>query len=340
VIHAVILAGGRGERFWPLSRAGRAKQFLPLVGDRTLLAATAARLAPLVPLERSYVITGADQADLVRESLPGIDPGHVVAEPMGKNTAPAVAVGAHLALTRDPDAVIVVVPSDAWIGDEAAYRAALAAAVEAAGKEDVLVTIGAVPNRPETGYGYLEIADPSARVQPVLQFVEKPDAETAVRYVTGGRHLWNCGIFVMKARVFTAALDLHLPEVGGALKNLDAGGLTAFYEAVPSISIDYGVMEKAANVATVRAAFAWDDLGSWSALTRVLPAEGHGDVLALESDGAVLYAEEGLIAALGVPGLVVVRTPRAVLVLPKERAQEVRRIVRELGENPRWKSYL
>ncbi len=337
---AVILAGGRGERFWPLSRSGRAKQFLPLVGDRTLLAATAERLAPLVPLARSFVITGADQGPLVLASLPDIPPGNVVAEPAGRNTAPAVAVGAHRAAALDPEAVIVVVPSDAWIGDENAYRAALATAVSTAERQDVLVTIGAVPNRPETGYGYLEIADPKADVQPVARFVEKPDADTAVRYVTGGRHLWNCGIFVMKARVYVEALRLHLPEVAAALARIDTDGLDAFYAAVPSISIDYGVMEKASNVMTVRAAFAWDDLGSWSALERVLPAEGHGDVLALDSEGSVLYAEEGVIAALGVPDLIVVRTARATLVLPKSRAQDVRRIVRELGENERLREYL
>lgn len=351
--HAIVLAGGRGERFWPLSRTGRAKQFLPLIGEKTLLGATVERIAPLVAPWRLVVITGRDQADAVLASLPGLPPDHLVAEPAGRNTAPAVAVGAVWARRRDPEAVLLVVPSDAWVGDEAAYRAALAAAVEAAGREEALITIGVVPTRPETGYGYLEIAEAAGAGPPlfgVRRFVEKPDAGTALEYLAGGRHLWNCGIFVMRARVFLAALEEHLPPVFEALERLEAAGLEsrealeAFYRAVPSVSIDYGVMEKAANVLTVRGAFPWDDLGSWLALERVLPPDGdlvtRGEVLALESPGSVIYSEQGLVAALGVPDLVIVRTGEATLVVPKERAQEVRTLVQRLGQRDEWRRYL
>jgi mannose-1-phosphate guanylyltransferase len=353
VTHAIVLAGGRGERFWPLSRAGRAKQFLPLVGEKTLLAATVERIAPLVAPWRLAVVTGRDQADAVLASLPGLPPEHVLTEPVGRNTAPAVALGAAWARRRDPEAVLLVVPSDAWVGDDAAYRAALAVAVDAATREEALITLGVVPTRPETGYGYLEMGEAAGDGPPlhrVARFVEKPDAPKALEYLAGGRHLWNCGIFVMRARVFLAALERHLPEVFRALEEMDARGFEApgareaFYAAVPSVSIDYGVMEKAENVLTVRSSFPWDDLGSWPALERVLPAEegvvARGEVLAVECPGSVIYAEEGVVAALGVKDLVIVRTRDATLVVPKERAQEVRALVQRLGGRDEWRRYL
>lgn len=351
--YGVILAGGRGERFWPLSRADRAKQFLPLAGDRTLLAATAGRLAGLVPLSRMSVVTGLDQVPQVRASLPELPLDGILAEPLGRNTAPAVALGAAWALREDPGAVIVVVPSDAWVGEAPLYQAALGAAIEAAQSADVLVTIGVVPTRPETGYGYLELGDPivpGGPVHAVARFVEKPDAMTAVGYVTGGRHLWNCGIFVMKAAVLLAAVAQHLPELDAALAPLRAAPLLtpavldAYYRAAPSISIDYGVMERADNVRTVRALFPWDDLGSWVALERILPSQQggvvQGEALLLDSPGAVVYSESGLVAAVGAADLVIVRTADATLVVPKSRAQEVRRLVQELGIRDGLRKYL
>lgn len=349
----VILAGGRGERFWPLSRSHRAKQFLPLAGNRTLLAATAERLGALLPVARLAVVTGRDQVPQVQASLPDLPANGILAEPFGRNTAPAVALGAAWALRHDGDAVLAVVPSDAWIGDEPLYLTALSAAVAAARAEDVLVTVGVVPTRPETGYGYLELGGSIVTGGPVYRverFVEKPDAATAVGYVMGGRHLWNCGIFVMRATVLLAAVERHLPELHLALGPLlKAAALTdalldAYYAAAPSISLDYGIMERASNVRTVRALFPWDDLGSWVALERVLPAQegavARGDVLLLESPGAVVYSEVGLVAALGATDMVIVRTADATLVVPKSRAQEVRRIVQELGLRDELRRYL
>jgi mannose-1-phosphate guanylyltransferase len=353
LVYGVILAGGRGERFWPLSRSRRAKQFLPLAGDTTLLAMTAARLAPLVPLSRLLVITGHDQGDLVRESIPGLPDEHIIREPIGRNTAPAVALGVSWARHLDDDAVVIVVPSDAWVGDAELYREALGRAVTAAELSNVLVTIGIAPSRPETGYGYLETGDPlphDPEVLHVRRFVEKPDLARAMEYLAGGRHLWNCGIFVMRARVFEAALVAHLPELAAAAGGIRTGGyastetLASYYAAAPSISVDYGVMERADNVVTVRARFPWDDLGSWAALERILPAEddhvGRGDTLALESPGSILYSEEGIVAVLGAPGLIVVRTKDCTLVLPAERAQEVRRIVQALSQRDDLRHYL
>jgi len=345
---SLILAGGRGERFWPLSSAGRAKQFLALAGEETLLSRTARRVESLVPLSRTLVITGVTQVPLVRESLPDLEDANIIGEPVGRNTAPAVALGALWAARRHPDARLVVMPSDAWVGDEGAYCAALSRALDYVGRHDVLGTIGIVPSRPETGYGYLELGaglESTPGLNRVERFVEKPDAVTAAAWLEGGRHLWNGGIFVMRASVLLEAIRRHLPEVAGPLQVIEdrtpvgesgfqADALADFYADVPSISIDYGIMEKSDNVITVRGAFAWDDLGSFGALERVLPPEGDltavGRTLGLESPGAILYADEGLVAVLGMPDVIVVRTGTSVLVIPKSRAQEVRRLVQAI----------
>jgi mannose-1-phosphate guanylyltransferase len=278
-------------------------------------------------------------------ALPALEPWQILTEPAGRNTAPAVALGAAWALERDPDPLLLVVPSDAWVGDVAVYGRALETAARAARDEPALVTIGVAPSRPETGYGYLEIGQEvpgQPDVHRVARFVEKPHAIAAARFVTGGRHLWNCGIFVMRALVFVEALEKHLPEVAGPLAALRtaglgaAGAVEAYYGAVPSISIDYGVMERAERVLAVRGTFPWDDLGSWVALERTHPRDDrgnvvHGEVLTLDCDGCVLYSTEGLLATLGLQNVVVVRTGDVTLVVPKERAQEVRRLVQELG---------
>jgi mannose-1-phosphate guanylyltransferase len=346
--YSLILAGGRGERFWPLSSAGRAKQFLKLAGEETLLTRTARRVEALIPASRTLVITGLTQVSLVRESLPELEPARIIGEPVGRNTAPAVALGALWAERQHPDARIVVMPSDAWVGDGAAYRAALSRALDYTSHHDVLGTIGIVPSRPETGYGYLEIGEAlegTPGLNRVDRFVEKPDAATCATWLDGGRHLWNGGIFVMRAAILLRAIRRHLPEVAGPLQILadrtPAGqldfkpdALADFYANVPSVSIDYGVMEKSDNVITVTGAFPWDDLGSFRALERVLPPDADltavGKTLGLESPGAILYADEGLVATLGMPDVIVVRTGNSVLVIPKARAQDVRRLVQAI----------
>lgn len=351
MLHALVLAGGRGERFWPLSRTGRAKQFLTLDGTETLLAATLRRLTPLVPADRQWIVTGADQIDLARESAPEHPVDRIVGEPVGRNTAPAVAQVAARVARLDPEGVLIVVPSDAWVGDDEAWRDALALAASHAATAEALGTIGIVPSRPETGYGYLELGAPldgDGRLRRVDRFVEKPDAATASAWLTGGKHLWNAGIFVMRAGVFLAALDRHLPGVAAPAHQLAAAGfdpdaLARYYAAVPSISMDYGVMEKASEVFTVPGRFAWDDLGGWNALERILPRQGDvtasGDALAIDSPGSILYATDGLVAVVGLPDVVVVRTGDAVLVVPKARAQEVRRIVQDLKDRPGFERY-
>jgi len=340
--HAVILAGGGGERFWPLSRKDRPKQLLALAGDRSLLRATFERIRAVVPAERIWVVTGRVLAARVRRALPELESRHILREPVGRNTAPALYL-ATLAISRkDPDGVQVVVPADAWVPRERPYHQALRAAFRVAERRGRLVLVGVRPTRVETGYGYIEpgklLGDGPGRE--VRRFVEKPSTVRARRLVASGRHLWNCGIFAWRNEVFTEAVHLHLPDLARAFARLERGRLTvqnldAAYRKAPSVSVDYGILERAANAAVLPARFAWDDLGSWRALERLGTGGGfrHGRVIALESPGSIVWAEGGTAAVLGVPDVVVVHTRDATLVVPKDRAQEVRRLVARIGKS-------
>jgi mannose-1-phosphate guanylyltransferase len=345
--HAVILAGGSGVRFWPLSRRRRPKQFLPLTGEISLLRATFERLLPVVPAERVWVVTGARLAARVRRELPEVARPHVLVEPAARNTAPAIHLAAVRAAREDRDAVLLVVPADAWVPRAGAYRRALAAALRAAETGSRLVLVGVKPTRAETGYGYIEPGKPLGRggVRAVARFVEKPSAARARRFLAGGRHLWNCGIFAWRSEVFREAVERHLPDLAEAFARLPQGRLTApalerAYAAAPSISVDHGILEHASNVAVVPATFPWDDLGSWGALERLGRGGSfaRGRVVALDSPGLVAWAEKGTVAVVGIPDAVVVHTPDATLVVAKDRAQEVRKVVEALEKTPEGRS--
>ena len=333
-LHAVILAGGSGTRFWPLSRAKKPKQFLALVTGRTLIAETFLRVEPLCSNERAWVVCGADHAEAVRKALPGLPPAHLVVEPAARNTAPAIGLACVHALREDRDATLMVLPSDHHIARPDAFRGALSAAARACANGDLL-TIGIHPTRPETGYGYLrQGAERSAGVFAVEAFVEKPDAATALRYVRDPAYSWNAGIFVFRADAMLDALRRHLPQVH---ETLTRGG---DFAALRSISIDYGVMEPESQttrrIALVPGDFGWSDVGSFAALpeVRTLDARGNalsGDTLAIDCDDCVVLAEgERLVAALGLRGLCVVDAGDALLVVPRDRAQDVRAIVEAL----------
>lgn len=334
--HAVILAGGSGERFWPLSRPERPKQFLPLGGERSLLRATFERVRGVVPPERIWVVTLARHAARVRRELPEIAPARILREPEARNTAPALYYSALIVGRNDPRAALLVVPADAWAPEAAPYRRALRAALRAAERTPHLVLVGVRPTRPETGYGYIEPGDVlgSGPARRVRRFVEKPTLARARRFLSGGRHLWNCGIFAWTAGTFIEAVERHLPELSRAFGGAVPAGkrLREAYGRAPRISVDYGVLERARNVAVVPAAFPWDDLGSWRALERL--GKGgftRGSVAAWDSPGLVAWAERGDIAVIGVPDVVVVHTPDATLVVAKERVQEVRRAAERFG---------
>ncbi len=344
-IYAVVLAGGRGERFWPKSRAARPKQLQALTGGRTMIEETLARVAPLAPPDRQWIVTSSDLAGAVAQVL-GAGP-RVIGEPLGRNTAPAIAMAASEIARADPEAVMIVLPSDHHIRDVPAFRSALEKAVNLA-EQGRLVTLGIRPEWPETGYGYIERGQPleGEGCFSVKSFREKPDLKTAESFMSSGSFYWNGGIFVWKVETIMGSIREHMPALHGATMDWQArGGLSAgpeafadYFRPLEKKSIDYGVMEKSGEVAVVQGDFGWDDLGSWEAAARYYAGDRYGNrsdgrALALESSGNIVVTDQGMVALLGVDDLIVVRSGDAVLVCKRERAQEVRRVVEELGRN-------
>lgn len=343
-MQALILAGGSGTRFWPLSRRRRPKQLLALDGETSLLRATVDRLAPLVAAEAVWVCTTAALADAVRAELPDVPAEQVLVEPCGRNTAPAIG----WSLVRMPPAkrrgVVAVLPADHRFGDAVAFRDALGRAAAAAERHDRVLALGVTPRWAEPGYGYLELGEALADdgLRAVARFTEKPDAATAARYLAGRNHLWNAGIFVFRGATLLDQLAHFEPAIGRGLAALEAAPerLAEIYPELPSISIDYAVMERLDSIATLPLDCGWSDLGSWEALAEVLPAAAagnrrRGDVVAVDAHDNLLYADHGTVAVVGVDGLVVVRTGDAVLVVPRERSQDVRLLVERLREQGR-----
>jgi len=343
--YAVVLAGGWGERLWPMSTRNRPKQLLRLAGDRPLVTQALDRVAPLVEVERTLVLTGVGVRESVRKELPAVPPSRVIGEPIGRNTAPAIALAARLLVAEDPEAVMVVLPADHVIGDGEAFRGAIATATAAAVTERALVTLGIRPARAETEYGYIKAGERTATagVLMVERFTEKPDIETAESFLADGGYFWNSGMFIWRADRYLDEVERHLPELAGALAGLTKGveeegfadELERFYADAPSVSVDYGIMEKAGEVLVVPTEFDWDDVGAWSALGRVWPVDERGnavrgEIVHLDSSGCVLSCEQGIVAVVGLTDTVVVRTGDATLVCPRERSRDVRRIVEEL----------
>jgi len=358
----VIMAGGSGERFWPLSRRLRPKQLLKLTRpDCSLLDEAVQRVAPLVSPENIFIVTGRHLEDSIRQAGLGIPPDNVVAEPHKRNTAGCLAWSAVTALSRLPesadDITMGVVTADHQIQHPDRFRDCVSAAFDAAEQNDALVTMGIPPTRPETGYGYIEIADgaqpvacskPELPVYAVEQFREKPDAETAARFVASGRFFWNSGMFFWSLSTFMQELRYARPDFTEAIeKMLDAISCDRsvlaeqLFERLPDISIDYALMERAHEVLTVPATFGWDDVGAWDALDRTFEADGNdniavGDPIVIDSRNSIVYNEPGAarkaVAVVGVDGLCVVVADDAVLVIPKDRAQDVKQAVALLKE--------
>ena len=335
--HAVILAGGSGERFWPLSRDDRPKPFLAFFNDTSLLRATFLRVRAIVPPERMWVVTALALVDRVHTELPELPKDHLLGEPMGKNTAPAIALAAGRIASSDPEAVLLVLPADAWVPRPAPFQRAARTVLNLAEAEDRLYLVGVAPTRPETGYGWIEPGQllEGGPARAVRRFVEKPSPVKARRFLQNGRYLWNAGIFAWKARVFLEETKLHLPVLHRAFQGLGTGVLKRVtleraYEKAPSISVDVGILERSRRVAVVPGRFAWDDLGTWAGLARLDPAFRKGDVLTLDSPDTIVWAESGPVAVIGVPGIVVVRSGDATLVASLDRAQDVRTIARML----------
>ena len=353
--YVLILAGGSGTRFWPASQRRRPKHVLPgLGGDgRTLLAATISRLLPLTRPERIFVMTAADQRDVVLSSCVALPEGQILVEPEPKSTGPAVALGILQLAQRGagPHDAVIVLPADAYVADEEAFRATLLRASAAAKEHKTLVMLGVTPTRPETGYGWIEIGGSteevvgggSGDVWKVASFVEKPDAERAAALLEGGKHLWNAGIFVFRLGYLWWLLgelneewDLAMTMMSACLVDGDQAGLAMEYGQFEAISFDHGVVERAPSLHCVEAEFGWSDLGSWDAVADALPSHAVGAVRAdrvVHKDAArnVVFAPGKTVALLGVDDLIVVVTDGAVLVAPRARAQEVRELAAELA---------
>ncbi len=340
--YAVIMAGGSGTRFWPLSRQDYPKQFLSIVGDESMMSQTWRRCLALVgDPQRVLVVTGARYADLTREQLPDLPAANLLAEPEARNTAPCLAWTAAELQRRDPDSLMLVFPADHVIEDIDGMRRSAEAACAAA-RTGALVTFGVPPRYAETGYGYVEVAapldlhpEPPAPVRHVAAFREKPDAETAQQYVEAGTFLWNSGMFVWESRALLAAMEEHLPAAARAAEAMlaaaDEAGRSAAYAEMPATSIDYGIMEQAQRVACVEAQFDWSDVGSWEALAELLPADddgnfARGEVAALDARGNLVHAPGEKVALLGVEGLAVVRAGDVLLVARLDRSQDIKEL--------------
>lgn len=364
-VHVVLMAGGSGERFWPLSRGTRPKQLLPIVGDRPMVASVTARLAPWIPAERTWVIANARHIAALRKILPDLPADQIVGEPVGRDTAPCVACAAALLHARDPNAVMALMPADHVIGDAAAFLRNLRDAAAVAASRDALVTIGIPPTFPSTSYGYIEVGAPLERIDAshevttrffrARRFLEKPDLARAEAFVADGRHRWNSGMFFWRTEIILNEIQTRAPKVYRVAERIldaarnDADLDTAIgdaYAEAPKISIDYAVMEHADNVLMADAEFDWDDVGSWPAVARHQEADADGNVMrglarGIDISGCILIGDEGgLATAIGCRDLIIVHTPDATLVCPRNQAERLKELVRLLREDGGTEGFL
>ncbi|MDI6808908.1 MAG: mannose-1-phosphate guanylyltransferase [Candidatus Eisenbacteria bacterium] len=355
MLHAIILAGGKGERFWPLSRVGNPKQLVDFDGTGTMLDRTVTRLLGLIPKERIWIITSENLVSRIAERFTWIKPSHLIGEPLSRNTAPAIGIASLYVNKEDPDAVTVTLASDHMVADERRFLLTLSVAEELARARESLVLFGAVPTRPETGYGYIELGEEiggSGTMFRVSSFREKPDLETAKRFIASGKHLWNCSIFVWKTKRILDEISESMPKLSAQLKEFlphlgkkDRRPFQEFYENAENISIDYGVLEKTKEVIALRGDFGWEDMGSWSAVMRLKSGDlsgnvSYGDCVQVDTKDCFFFSTDGVIAALGVNDLVVVRVKDATLVARKEREQDIKKIVDALKAKKEYENYL
>lgn len=348
-VYGVIMAGGGGTRFWPLSRREKPKQLLNLSGNGAMINETADRLFSVVERENTFLVTNELQTAGTLETLEGrIPEKNVFSEPASRNTAACIGFAAVKILKERGDGIMIVTPSDAYIRDREAFIKTLKIAVSAAEKEDKLITIGIKPTFPATGYGYIRHEKGGGAVKKVLRFVEKPDLARAKRYFAQGDYVWNSGMFLWKVSAILEKIRTLLPALyEGLMKIYEAAGtekeketVSKVYPGLLSVSIDYGIMEKSKDILVVPGEFGWSDVGSWDMLGAIHAADGDGNIIvgdafAYESEDNVIYAPKKLVAAAGVKDLVIVDTPDAILVCKKDRVQEVKNVVEALKKRGR-----
>jgi mannose-1-phosphate guanylyltransferase len=345
MLYAVVMAGGIGERFWPLSTPRRPKQLIPFFEEKPLLVKAIERLDPILPIERVIIITSRVLEGPIRELIPALPEENLILEPIGKNTAPAAALATLKVLKMDPDGVVAMFPSDHFIeGKEEFHDQLLLASL--ASNLDYIVTFGIRPDYPATGYGYVRLGEPledfEGTIHHVGAFVEKPDINTARKYMEEGGYLWNSGIFVWGGKFFLDQVEEYTPDIYSLLKEIEKDlntpaekeALDRFYSEVEKISVDYAIMERSGRILIVPATFQWDDLGSWSALERVIRKDEGGNVVvgkAILNDvrDSIVYSEDGVVALLGVKDIVVVRMGGVTMVCHKDRVEDVRKLAEE-----------
>lgn len=349
-LFAVIMAGGSGQRFWPISRAESPKQIIGLLGEKSLLRRAFERIEPLTGLERTIIVTNQSIAQRVAQELPELPSRNILAEPLKKNTAPCICLAAKLIKMLNPDAVMVAMPADHFIGDEEGFRKIVKAAAQFAQKSGLLITLGIKPTRPETGYGYIKVGPKIGEtdvggVFGVDEFAEKPPLKRAKAYVESGKYLWNSGVFIWRAATVFEEMSKYLPDIMEKFSSIEkalgsqneARAIYDVYSSIEGISIDYGVMEKSKNVAVIPCELSWCDVGSWGSLGEILGADELGNVcvgpnVMIDSRGCVIFSPNKLVTTIGLEDIVVVVAPDAVLVCLKEKAQEIRKIVERLNE--------
>ena len=347
----VIMAGGRGERFWPRSRISMPKQFLSLIGAGTMLQQTVQRVEDVVKLNDVYVVAGSDFKDIIAQQLPDLPEENIIIEPFGRNTAAAIGLAAVVIGRKNPHDVMIVLPADHHISDLPRFKEIIRGAVEAAATGDEVVTLGITPGRPETGYGYIRRGEEygsysGVKTYIVRQFTEKPDRQKAQQFLDEGDYLWNSGMFVWRIDLIRKLINTYTPELASGLEHIekDCGGseyeqtLVREYQKLPSISVDYGIMEQADRVLVIPSDFGWDDLGSWTALDRYAGKDENGNALTgkgalLDTSNTYVYAPGHTVATIGVRDLIIVYHEGSLLICHKDQAQEIRNAVQMLKEN-------
>lgn len=356
-LYAVIMAGGKGSRFWPKSREKMPKHLLNITGKKTIIQKTVERIEPLIPAENIFVVTGVAHCDEVIRQLPDLPGKNIIIEPFMRNTAPCIGLAAMHIKKRDPDGIMVVLPSDHYISDEEAFRHTIATAGKMAQKGSFLLTIGVYATRPETGYGYMEQGETVTVIEgkeifKVKSFREKPDLRQAEIFLQERGFYWNSGMFIWNVSAILHEIETFLPNLyQGLLRIEDALGtdyekdiIMEVYQKLTPVSIDYGVMERSKKTLLIKGDFGWSDIGSWNALWEVLHKDGDGNAvrgrfIGIDSSNSLVYSPDKLVALVGVKDLIVVETPDSLLICRRQASQDIRKVV-EMLEKKNMKEYL